>query len=96
MENKKKEVTISDIPDILRSLMSEHMKIPKEKIGDNAHLIKDLGMNSLQSIQINIDIEGALGFEISDNDAEKLNTLDDIVKYLRKRMAEEKNKKRRL
>ncbi|MDP8298043.1 MAG: acyl carrier protein [Candidatus Orphnella occulta] len=90
MKNKKKEVTIEDIPDMLRSLISEHMNISKDKIGDNAHLIKDLGMNTLHSVQINIDLEDILGFEIPDSDMEKLYTFKQSVEYLQKRMEAKK------
>ena len=93
MMEKKKEVTIEGIPAILRCIMPEHMNIPKEKIGDNTHLIKDLEMNTLQSIQINIDLEDILGFEIPDDDIERLHTFKQNVEYLQKRIKIEREGK---
>ncbi len=91
-DSDKKEATAEDIPAMLRSAISEHLNIPEDKIRDDTNLVKDLGMNTLQSIQINIDLEEELGFEIPDDDAERLSTFREMVEYLKERF--KSNKKR--
>lgn len=88
--DNKKEVKPQDIPGILRYTISKHLNIPKERIGDDTNLVKDLGMNALQSIQINIDMEEVLGFEIPDEDSEKFGTFKELSGYLQKRLESEK------
>jgi len=90
MEEKKKKIAVKDVPGLVRRLLSEHLKIPQGQIEDNTHLVKDLGIDSLKSVEIAIDLEDAIDFEIPDNDAERLNTFKQIVDYIQKCLKSEK------
>jgi acyl carrier protein len=84
MEQDKKDIIQENIPGLVRRLLSEHLKIPKEQIQDNTHLIKDLGIDSLKSVEIAVDLEDAMGLEIPVTGTEKLNTFKQIVDYLQR------------
>jgi acyl carrier protein len=88
---KRKELKIDDIPDLVKEVLSNHLKVSKDNIKDNTHLVKNLGMDSLQSVEITLDLEEAVGFEIPDGDAERLNTYKQIVAYLKKHFPDKKN-----
>ncbi len=45
-------------------------------------LIADLGIDSPKALQMLLDLEEALGIEISDEDAAKMDTVGDILGYL--------------
>jgi acyl carrier protein len=84
MEENKKDIIQENIPGLVRRVLSDHFKIPKEQIQDNTHLIKDLGIDSLKSVEIAVDLEDAMGIEIPVSDTNRLNTFKHIVDYLQK------------
>jgi len=91
MEENKKDIIQENIPGLVRRLLSEHLKIPKEQIQDHTHLIKDLGIDSLTSVEIAVDLEDAIGLEIPVSDTNRLNTFKQIVDYLQKLLKIEKD-----
>lgn len=51
----------------------------------DSHFIQDLGLDSLDHVEVIMAIEDEFGFEIPDSDAEKLARPADIVKYISER-----------
>ncbi len=45
-------------------------------------LVADLGIDSPKALQLLLDLEEALGIEISDEDAAKMDTVGDVLGYL--------------
>ena len=45
-------------------------------------LVADLGIDSPKALQMLLDLEDALGIEISDEDAAKMDTVGDVLGYL--------------
>lgn len=45
-------------------------------------LVADLGIDSAQGLLLLIEIEELVGLEISDDDAEKMNTVEDILNFV--------------
>ena len=59
----------------------------KPKVTLESHLAKDLGLDSLDQVEIIVQLEDAFGYEIPDSDYEKLLSPNEIVNYLQKRLA---------
>ncbi|XP_069762362.1 acyl carrier protein, mitochondrial-like [Narcine bancroftii] len=57
-------------------------KINCEKLLVSSHFMKDLGLDSLDQVEIIMAMEDEFGFEIPDADAEKLMTPEEIVTYI--------------
>ena len=57
-------------------------KIDPEKLKLDSHFMKDLGLDSLDHVEIIMAVEDEFGFEIPDMDAERLYTVKDIVRYI--------------
>lgn len=55
----------------------------------DSHFIKDLGLDSLDHVEVIMAMEDEFGFEIPDNEAEKLSRPADIVKYISERDVKE-------
>jgi NADH dehydrogenase (ubiquinone) 1 alpha/beta subcomplex 1, acyl-carrier protein len=49
---------------------------------DGSHLQKDLGLDSLDHVEVIMAMEDEFGFEIPDSDAERLYTPKDIIRYV--------------
>lgn len=52
------------------------------------NLMKDLGLDSLDQVEIIVQLEDAFGYEIPDSDYEKLNTPAEIASYIQKRLTD--------
>ncbi|XP_028136054.1 acyl carrier protein, mitochondrial isoform X2 [Diabrotica virgifera virgifera] len=61
---------------------SSYDKVTAEKLTLNSHFINDLGLDSLDHVEVIMAMEDEFGFEIPDADAEKLLRPADIVRYV--------------
>lgn len=77
---KKEELLLKIIPIIAGTL-----DIKEERITLLSRLKEDLGADSLDAIEIIMALEEVFNIEISDEDAEKIQTVDEIIEYLAKR-----------
>ncbi|XP_047737400.1 acyl carrier protein, mitochondrial isoform X2 [Hyalella azteca] len=57
-------------------------KINPDKLTPESHFMKDLGLDSLDHVEVIMALEDEFGFEIPDSDAEKLLRPIDIVRYI--------------
>lgn len=66
----------------IASLMAEQLGIDKDSITPESEIIKDLGADSLDVVEMLLDLEKEYGVEISDEQAAELKTVGDIVKLV--------------
>jgi len=52
------------------------------QVTTNAHFQKDLGLDSLDTVEIVMALEEEFGFEIPDNEADKINSVDMAVEFI--------------
>lgn len=57
-----------------------------EKIKPQTRFKEDLNIDSLDALELIMELESFFGFEIPDEDAERLFTIQDIVNYLEKKL----------
>jgi len=57
-------------------------KVDPEKLSLDSHFINDLGLDSLDHVEVIMAMEDEFGFEIPDSDAEKLYRPRDIIQYI--------------
>jgi acyl carrier protein len=63
-------------------LVSEATKIEADKIKLETSFIDDLNLDSLDIVELMMKMEDEFGVEIPEEQAEKLKTVGDVVKYL--------------
>ncbi|CRK99512.1 CLUMA_CG012831, isoform A [Clunio marinus] len=66
-------------------VVAEYDKISADKLSLDSHFIQDLGLDSLDHVEVIMAMEDEFGYEIPDNDAEKLTRPSDIIKYISER-----------
>ena len=66
----------------IESVIASHLDIDISQVTDDAHLINDLGADSLHVVELIIAFENEYGLEIPDEDAEQLDTVGKIKQYL--------------
>ncbi|MEQ2182927.1 hypothetical protein XENOCAPTIV_012154 [Xenoophorus captivus] len=75
-------LTLETIKDRVMYVLKLYDKINPEKIQATSHFMKDLGLDSLDQVEIIMAMEDEFGFEIPDAEAEKLMTPEEIVQYI--------------
>jgi len=69
----------------ISSIIAEQLKVDISKIKPDSDLIEDLGLDSLDSVELVMAIEEEYSIEIADADAEKIKKVSDILDYLARR-----------
>lgn len=84
-EDKIREERRQEILLKIKPIIAKELGIKEENITLEAKIEEDLGADSLDAIEVIMDLEEAFNIEIMDEDTEKMKTIDDIVRYLVKR-----------
>ncbi|GAF36738.1 acyl carrier protein [Lentilactobacillus farraginis] len=66
----------------IADLVADQFNIDREKITGSLNFRKDLDADSIDFVEFVLDLEDTFNAEISDEDAEKLNTIDEAVDYV--------------
>jgi acyl carrier protein len=64
------------------SLVADRMDVEEGKITDETHFINDLQADSLDIAELVIDMEETFAVQISDEDAQKIQTVGQAIKYI--------------
>jgi len=64
-------------------IIADHLNIDIAKVTDDAHIIDDLGADSLHTVELILGFETQFDIEISDEDAEELVTVGAIKEYIK-------------
>jgi acyl carrier protein len=67
-------------------LVVEQLGVSREEVVAEAAFIDDLGADSLDIVELVMALEEAFDVEIPDEDAEKIQTIQDAVSYLKERV----------
>ena len=73
---------MSDVAEKVKAIVVEHLGVEAEKVTDTASFIDDLGADSLDNVELVMAFEEEFGSEISDNEAEKILTVNDAIKFI--------------
>ena len=71
-----------DISNKVRKIVADHLGIDETKVLEESSFIDDLGADSLDTVELVMAFEEEFGSEISDNEAEKILTVGDAVKFI--------------
>ncbi|KDR15452.1 acyl carrier protein, mitochondrial isoform X1 [Zootermopsis nevadensis] len=74
--------SMDQIRDRVLSVCRAYDKVTADKLTIESHFMNDLGLDSLDHVEVIMAMEDEFGFEIPDTDAEKLVRPADIVRYV--------------
>ncbi len=63
-------------------IIVEQLGVSEEEVTPEASFIDDLGADSLDLVELIMAMEEEFGLEISDEDAEKIQTVQDVINYI--------------
>ena len=72
----------SEVSERIIEIVSEKMGKAKEEIGMDRSFVNDLGADSLDIVELMMDIEDEFDLSIPEEDAQKIVTIGDAVKYV--------------
>lgn len=70
------------VVDKVKSIIAEQLGVKAEEVTPQASFIDDLGADSLDTVELVMALEEEFGIEIPDEDAEKMTTVGDAIKYI--------------
>ena len=65
------------------SIIAEQLGVDEEDIKLEASFVDDLGADSLDIVELVMALEEEYGIEIPDEDAEKIQTVQDAINYIK-------------
>ncbi len=73
------------VQDRVKEIIVEQLGVNPDQVTPEAKFIEDLGADSLDTVELVMAFEEEFGAEIPDEDAEKMQTVGDVVKYIEER-----------
>ncbi|NLP46130.1 MAG: acyl carrier protein [Epulopiscium sp.] len=67
----------------IRQIIAEQLNVPESDITEETSFEDDLGADSLDIFQIIMALEEEFDLEISNEDAEQISTVSDVVEYIK-------------
>jgi len=68
--------------DRIKKIIVEQLGVNEDQVKPEAKFIEDLGADSLDTVELVMALEEEFGTEIPDEDAEKLQSVGDVIKFI--------------
>jgi acyl carrier protein len=73
-----------EIVEKVRQIISEQLGVDEAEVTAGASFVDDLGADSLDQVELVMALEEAFDLEITDEDAEKIRTVQESIDYVEK------------
>ena len=74
------------LEDRIKEIIVEQLGVSADEVVTEASFIDDLGADSLDIVELVMALEEEWGLEIPDDDAEKIQTIQDAINYVEERV----------
>ena len=71
-----------NIEEKVKGIIVEQLGVDEDEVTPTASFVDDLGADSLDQVELVMALEEEFKLEISDEDAEKIKTVQDAVSYI--------------
>lgn len=68
----------------VKEIIVDQLSVNEEQVTPEAKFIEDLGADSLDTVELVMAFEEEFGIEVPDEEAEKLQTVGDVIAYIEK------------
>ena len=77
-----KETAVASVADKVTDIVCDQLGVPREKVTPETSFINDLGADSLDTVELVMELEEEFDISIPDDDAEKIQTVGEAIKYI--------------
>ncbi len=70
----------------VQKIIAEQFEVAADSISADTNIVDDLGVDSLDVVELIISVEDEFGLEIPDEDATELTTVGKIVEYIESKL----------
>lgn len=71
-----------NVEEKVRNIICDQLAVEPEKVTVTASFIDDLGADSLDIVELVMTMEEEFDLDIPDEDAEKMKSVGDVIKYI--------------
>ena len=75
--------TEGNIEEQVKEIIVKQMGVNKDQVTPETSFINDLGADSLDTVELVMELEDAFDVSIPDEDAEKMQTVGDAINYIK-------------
>lgn len=73
---------MSTVADKVKKIVVEQLAVPEDQVTEDARFIEDLNADSLDQVELIMALEEEFSSDIPDEDAEKLKTVGEAIRYI--------------
>jgi acyl carrier protein len=73
---------VASVKDKVIEIVCEQLGQSKDKVNENTSFITDLGADSLDTVELVMELEDEFDLSIPDEEAEKIKTVGDAIRYI--------------
>ena len=79
---------IKEMEEKVKDIIVEELGVEREKLTEEASFMEELGADSLDTVELVMAFEKEFDIDIPDEEAEKLQTVGDALKYLHEKVGD--------
>jgi acyl carrier protein len=79
---------IKEMEEKVKDIIVEELGVERDKLNDDASFMEELGADSLDTVELVMAFEKEFDIDIPDEEAEKLRTVGDAMRYLHDKVGE--------
>ena len=73
---------MSEVQEKVVKIIVDKLGVKESEVTPEATFTGDLGADSLDTVELVMDFEKAFGIQVADEDAEKFQTVGDVINYI--------------
>ena len=77
---------MASIMERVTDIVSEQLGVDKDKITPETSFVNDLGADSLDTVELVMELEEEFDITIPDEDSDKIQTVGEAIKYIEEHM----------
>ena len=80
-------MSIEEIKEKVTTFLVDELEIEESTIADDARLKEDLGIDSLEVVDVVVLVEDSFGYKMKPEDFKELKTLEDFCQFIKNHIA---------
>ena len=81
-------ITTTAVDERLKKMVADQLGVDESEVVPNASFVEDLHADSLDQVELILSLEEEFDLQISEEDAEKLTTVQEARDYIERRLSE--------